>query len=247
MNCAAPNWDALADYWHYFEAAGLNKPVLSMLMVSLVPPVLYVGGGRGTLPAHLRQYYGPDQITVIDLSLAMARRAKKDFELDYILNDVRHLAFPDQIFSSVVCTTGVLEYVDAADQAVSLVEMARVCRSGGPIMVTAGATSDPIGASQGAARNYFLLEMWFRHYESLSLIERQAVLAYNGVARAMGDREAAYRLLKDSLSPYDPRILMDEFAATIATAGLFIQSVQYLHDRGIAIWKLSTLPFRSIS
>lgn len=216
-------------------------------MASLLPPVLYVGGGRGTYAAHLQKWLGRDSVTVVDLSPAMARRARADFGLEYVVADVRHLPQPDRTFASVICATGVLEYLDLTDRKTALQEMARVCRRGGLILITAFALPDrgeeELGShlrleEQRGTDEHRLLETWFRHYDTLSYPERRLVSAFNAVAREMGDRVAAYHLLKDSLPRYDQRIVFGRFGATISAAGLLTESVQFLADQGIGIWHL---------
>ena len=239
MMRASPNWDALAPYWHCFETSGLDKPILSALMSCLKPHVLYIGGGRGTYASHLSKWVGRQNITIVDSSLAMARRAKSDFGLNYDLADVRYLPFPDSHFGSAICATGVFEYLDPIDRITSLREMSRVCFPGNPVVITAFSDPGQVNQTPLEANEHPLLEKWFQHEELLSFPERKFVLPFNAVAREMGDRDKAYRLLRDSLPPQDKLITGSEFAAAISASGLFVRSMRFVAERGIGIWTLS--------
>jgi ubiquinone/menaquinone biosynthesis C-methylase UbiE len=243
----APDWNALAAYWHCFEIGGFNKSTLSAIMSSLISPLLYVGGGRGTYPAYLQKWLGRDNVTVVDLSSAMARRAQADFGLEYIVADVRHLPCSDNGFASVLCVTGIFEYLETVDHEIALREMARVCCKGGPILITAAASPGGVKEvnqshlsfdRQPRIDEHRRLETWFRHYDALSNPEKRTMSLFNAVAREMGDRVAAYHLLKDSLPRYGRRITFSSFASTIAAACLLTKSRQYMPERGIGIWHL---------
>jgi ubiquinone/menaquinone biosynthesis C-methylase UbiE len=244
-----PDWDALAVYWHCFELHGFNKTLLSSMLASLIPPVLYVGGGRGSYVAHLQKYFGRDKVLVVDSAAAMARRARADFGLEYVLADVRRLPFPANVFASVVCVTGVVEFLKPTERKTALEEMARVCDKGGPILVTASAIPGQEGKQQRDAEaeaeygtdTHQLLDIWFYRYDMLSYLERRMVSAFNAVAREMGDRAAAYHLLHESLPRYDRYIIFERFPVTVSAAGLLINSMQFLPEQGIGVWHLTSM------
>jgi ubiquinone/menaquinone biosynthesis C-methylase UbiE len=245
----APNWDALAPYWHCFETYGLNRTILSLLLSLSTPPILYVGGGRGAYPARLESHVGRRRLLVVDASWPMARRARADFGLEYIVADVRNLPRPDLSASSVICATGVLEYMSHANCVAALSEMGRICVRGGAILITAFASAPGTqpeesgrvkAVTQPGVDIHRRLEKWFYHYETLPLSERRLVLPYNAVARQLGDRAAAYRLLRESLPRYEQPMDPARFARLIEEAGLIVKSEQYVEERGVAIWHLIT-------
>lgn len=190
------DWNALAPFWHLFETHGLYHTLITALTATLRGPLLFVGGGRGTLPKQLMATFGADGVLVLDKALAMAQVARTSFGLSYVCADVLAIPFAGGRFASALCATGVFEYLDDAQRLVALRELARMVRDDdSPIVVTAFAERD----DQPIPRIADHLERWYRHNETLSLDEKQSMRAYNGVARALGDRDAAYALLKRSL------------------------------------------------
>lgn len=240
----APNWDALAPHWHCFENVGLNRTILGTLKTYLTPPVLYIGGGRGTYPAILRSWVGQENLSVVDSSLAMAHRAYLDFSFKYIIADARDLHLPDKSFGSVVCATGVLEFLDLSDQKKALQEMMRVCFQESSLLVTAFYGDPPDSASstqfinsgnQSFYQKYDLLDRWFRSEDSLSLTEQRITTSFSMVAREIGDRTAAYQLLCQSLPVCNGFINLKIFQDIARDLGLKYKPLRLLTDKSIAI------------
>lgn len=235
VNSGAPDWDALAPVWHCFELLGLNTSLLSRLASSVVPPVLYVGGGRGKLPAQLARSID-DHITVIDISEGMARRARDEFGIEYVLADVAALPFGDCSFASAVCATGVLEYMKGSEKVQALMELARVTCGVGPILVSAAVVPE---TSDGAANNApTAVEDWWRGSRLARVPRPRYALAFDAVARELGGRRAAYELLLTAF-PVDARPLVPaEFAREVAAAGLVETAADLNAAPGVAVWKL---------
>lgn len=248
-----PNWDALAPYWHCFENIGFNKTILNLLEKYLVMPILYVGGGRGTYPAYLATRFGKENITVVDLSPAMACRAYSDFQLEYLVGDVRNLPLPKKFFGSVICASGVLEFLDLSEQEKSLREMARVCRQDGSILITAFYCDHPENDkslniscdSQPINQKQNLLDLWFKHYDLLSSSERRLVASFSAVAREMKDRVAAYQLLHNSLPAQGGYILLEDFPSIANIAGLESELLKLFVEQSVMIWRLSQVQLKT--
>lgn len=246
----APDWDALAPYWHCFENVGLSKTILSALKPYLNLPILYIGGGRGTYPAFLRNWVGQENLAVVDSSPRMAQRAYIDFNLKYVVSDARDLPFSDQSFGSVVCATGVLEFLDLSEQKKALKEMARICLPKGSLLVTvfyheyfrseftahASHNEPPVTYQQPD-----LLDRWFQHQSSLLPGEKRIAASFSIVAREMGDRTAAYQLLRHSLSTSEGTIHLETFPYTARDVGLECKLLKLFVEKKVAIWNLSAL------
>jgi ubiquinone/menaquinone biosynthesis C-methylase UbiE len=229
---AAPDWDELAPFWHLFETAGTDRSITSMLLAQLRAPVLYLGGGRGTYAALLRHRLGE---TVVDASRAMARRCRQDFDLACVQADMRRLPFTDLSFASAYCATGVLEYLGDADRVCALEELSRVVTTQGAIMMSA---FTPVGADTQPVEGCFAaLETW-RCDDGPREVRPRISFAFDGVARELGDRSTAYRLLRAILPPIDPVVGVDDIAAMAAAASLTVKSVSRRSERGVATWHL---------
>lgn len=93
--------------------------------------ILDVGSGAGQIVQHLLKYADPEaQITCIDLSWEMLRRARRRLRTDrprYLVADMCRLPFADAVFDCVTCGY-VLEHVP--DPRMGLSELARVMMPG---------------------------------------------------------------------------------------------------------------------
>jgi len=95
--------------------------------------VLEVGTGTGALIPLLRESAPTARVVSIDLAYAMLRRARRRC-LDALLvqADVHHLPFPPAAFDRVVCHN---TFPHFHDKPAALVELARVLRSGGYLLI----------------------------------------------------------------------------------------------------------------
>jgi SAM-dependent methyltransferase len=217
---AAPDWDALAPVWHCLETAGLDLAALRAVLPALTAPVLYAGGGRGVYPARLGGWLAPGRVAVVDSSPAMARRARRDFGLTYACADVRALPYPAGAFGSAVCATGVLEHLDDAGRGAALRELRRVTAPGGAVVL---AVFDAASTGRSA------LAAWRD-----GAAPRRVSLAFGAVARTVGGRAAAFRLLSDALPPGAGRPV--DAGRLAAASGLEATPVHV--RRGVTVWRV---------
>src|SRR4051812_4969096 len=185
----SPDWDALAPYWEHFEDGGLDQDGLADIEPLVQPPLLYVGSGRGGLAARLTHRFGQAAVHSVDRSPTMCRRAQRDHGIISLAADAARLPLRDSCFATVLCASGVLEYLDHNGRTRVLAEMGRVCEPHGQVIVWAasGDTGVHWGTDQHA-----LVRAWFAgRFDD----KPAAVAAFNAVAAAMGDRAAARALL----------------------------------------------------
>jgi len=106
--------------------------------LSGVKNLLDIGSGAGQILRHVIRYADPQtQITGIDISLEMLRRARKridDDRVNLMVADLAQLPFADETFDCVTCGY-VLEYLPEASW--GLAEMARVMTPGGRLLLLA--------------------------------------------------------------------------------------------------------------
>lgn len=226
-----PNWDALAPYWEHFEDGGLNQRTLAAVSTALRPPLLFVGGGRGSLTAVLVERFGSAAVLSVDRSLAMCRRARRDHGLACLAADVARLPLPDASFATVLCATGVLEYIGQHGLAGALGEMGRVCGPGGQVLVCA-ACSD--GDVFWAVDQHRFVEAWYAgRINEVS----ESARAFGAVASALGSREAARELLLQSWPRVGRAITATELTVAAALVGLEVTASR-INDDGIGLWRL---------
>lgn len=117
----------------------LGLPLAKALALIPAPLVLDVATGTGRLPrALLRQPAFEGRVVAVDLSRRMLREAVQrtspfSDRLTYIWQDARKLPFDDGTFDAVACLEA-LEFTP--DPAEVLVELVRVLRPGGVLLVT---------------------------------------------------------------------------------------------------------------
>tara|TARA_Y100000310_G_C20655136_1_gene801598 strand:+ start:1016 stop:1834 length:819 start_codon:yes stop_codon:yes gene_type:complete len=115
--------------YHYFEF--INTKVTH----GEYKTALEVGCGRGTIGLYLDKYLDMD-VTLLDSSQEAIDLAKYNFDLwngdgEFIVGDVRKLAFADESFD-VIVSIGLLEHLE--DYASALSEQYRVLKKGGMII-----------------------------------------------------------------------------------------------------------------
>jgi SAM-dependent methyltransferase len=117
----------------------LGLPLARALGLIPAPLVLDVATGTGRLPrALLRQPAFEGRVIAIDLSRRMLREAVRKTaqfsdRLTYIWQDARELPFDEGTFDAVVCLEA-LEFTPDPEE--TLVELVRVLRPGGVLLVT---------------------------------------------------------------------------------------------------------------
>jgi SAM-dependent methyltransferase len=132
---------ALDDYWNrlapghaliennYFDLSGLDH-----VAGDVRPPVLIVGAGQGLIVDALRQR--GIRADGIDLSPEMIRYASNRRGIDLIQADAVRLPFADGSYRTIVCASGVIDFMTDEDQILAAVtEMKRVVAQSGPVCV----------------------------------------------------------------------------------------------------------------
>jgi hypothetical protein len=215
------DWDALAPYWHLFEAGGSDATVIdAVLRDDIHGPLLYVGAGLGTYAAALAGLVG--EVVAIDRSAAMARRAREHHAgLPLVIGDLTALPFRDAAFRGVLCATGVMEFLGEALPA-AYRELARVAR-GAPIHVAAFVGDATVFDRHAAAR------AWLAGARSDAQLD--------ALAAELGDRERAARLVEQAMPALAG--MLRERTIIDAAASASLPTRRLLHDRqrGIMLWR----------
>jgi SAM-dependent methyltransferase len=232
----SPDWDALAPYWEHFEDGGLDQKALAEIAPLVQAPLLYVGSGRGGLVAGLTRRFGRAAVHSVDRSTAMCQRAKQDHGIISLAADAAQLPFPDSGFATVLCATGVVEYLDHNGRTRVLAELGRVCRPGGQVIAWAACGDNGV---HWETDQHALVRAWFAgRFDD----RPAAVSAFNAVATAMGDRARAQALLLAGLPQRGRAVSAAEVAAAAADAGIDVVR-SHVDNDGIGRWHLT--PTRS--
>lgn len=215
------DWDALAPYWHLFEAGGSDASVVdAVLRDGTSAPVLYVGAGLGTYAAAFRRLLG--DVVALDRSPTMTRRAHELHpELPLVVGDVTALPFHDSTFRGVVCATGVVELLGGL-LPVAYRELARVARDA-PLHVAAF-----VGDSAGFDR-HAAARAW--------LAGERADAQLDELAAEIGDRAAVARLIEEAMPAFAGTIRERTIIDAATTAGLSTRRLLEDHQRAIMLWR----------
>ncbi len=81
-----------------------------------------------------------------------------------------------------------------------------------------------------------LLDAWSRWDQSEPRLPLYS--AFNAVAREIGGRAAAVRLLRASLPAHGRVVAASSFAGTVASAGLVETSRRHVPERALCVWSL---------
>ena len=124
------HFDHLARYYDRF----LGRPKLGVLRDLLLLPVsglmLDEGGGTARVSYPLRPHVG--EVVVADLSLPMLRQARRKGRLWTVKSDAERLPFSDESFERILVVDAFHHF---ADQRQSLVEVVRVLKKGGRVVI----------------------------------------------------------------------------------------------------------------
>jgi ubiquinone/menaquinone biosynthesis C-methylase UbiE len=164
------------------QLEGLEREALAQLLQAVDPGsgdvILDAGCGSGLNLALLSSR--ARRIVGIDYSEEMIKRAKEMVEQEGCSNvevrvgDVTALDFPSGCFDKVLCAS-VLQYLDDERCRVALMEMMRVCRPGGRLVLHVKNSSSAYGLSirvvRGVARcmrkrtmpDYYRRRAWYHH------------------------------------------------------------------------------------
>lgn len=226
-----PDWEALAPVWYAMEDGGLNRDLVMRITSLIRPPVLCVGGGAGQLADLVRDRLGGAPVVSLDSSWGMTRRARLRPGLECLVADAVALPFAGQPFTTVLCATGVLEFMSPDERGRALTEMARACRRPGQLLL-AGASSD--GNVIWDVDQHALVRAWYAHRLPP---DSAAGHTFDTVARDVGGRDAAQALLLSSLPRVGRSLTTPMLAETATQAGLKApQKVMELNGTGV--WRV---------
>lgn len=221
------DWDALAPFAHLLDDLGSGDDLVEAVTADgLVPPVLFVGAGRGRYAARLRERANP--VLAVDVSPAMARRGRAEARLPYLVADVRALPVAGAAFATVVCATGVIEMLGEEDRRAAIAELARV----GPWCAYLAAFAHPGEHAPPPIDLHDAIAAWHGSGVEHAL--------FDGVAAALGDRAAAAALLRRAL-PRAPvslpeRTVIDD----AASLGLSTRRLAWTERTGTMIGRVGT-------
>ena len=147
----------IARFYDFLDGPFERKRYQSMrpvLFEGLSGRILDAGVGTGR---NVEYYPSSSDVTGIDLSPAMLRRARKRRDaagraVELVEMDARNTTFPDDHFDAVVATF-LFCVLDYKDQLPALKELGRVCRPGGEIRLL------EYGYSQNP-RQRFVMRLW---------------------------------------------------------------------------------------
>jgi ubiquinone/menaquinone biosynthesis C-methylase UbiE len=213
------DWDALAPYWHLFEARGSDARVIAAANADgLQAPILYVGAGLGTYAIEVARSHTP--VIALDRSPAMARLAHvRHPRLLLTVGDVLALPFRDAAFRGVICATGVFELL-GDQRTAAFRELHRVAR-GAPIHVATFIDSGtPID-------RHAMVEAWLGGHAKDALLDR--------LAQEVGDRERAARLVENAMPRFDVSVTERQLIDAAAAAGLSTRRLFADRERGVML------------
>jgi ubiquinone/menaquinone biosynthesis C-methylase UbiE len=135
----ASRYDRVKQFDEKDEAWFLGEPLARALLFVPSPLVLDVATGSGRLPLALfRQHNFTGRIVALDLSRQMLRRAAASTDthrdrITLLWQGATQLPFPNAVFDAVTCLEA-LEFLP--DARATLVEMVRVLRPGGILLIS---------------------------------------------------------------------------------------------------------------
>lgn len=116
-------WDALAPHHSSIEDDYFDLSSLRLILPRIRQPVLVVGAGQGLIVEELRS--NGFQTDGVDFSPEMIRYAKTRRRLELIHADARDLPFRDGAYQTIVCATGVIDFLADEEQIRSIMSAAR--------------------------------------------------------------------------------------------------------------------------
>jgi ubiquinone/menaquinone biosynthesis C-methylase UbiE len=168
-------WDALAPHHWAIENSYLDLPSLRLIQPEIRPPVLVVGAGQGLIVGALQQQ--GLACDGVDLSTAMIRYARLRRGLVLVHADAKALPFGNETYKTVICATGVIDFMSDDDQIrAALGEARRVTARDGHVTVAFckfSAATEAFLIRLGLLRNHVLA---FRElFEIYRMTPRQTI------------------------------------------------------------------------
>ena len=134
MTGSSAFWDALAPHHSTIEDDYFDLSSLRLILPHIRPPVLVVGAGQGLIVEELgKNGFHTDGV---DFSPEMIRYAKTRRGIVFIQADARAMPFEDGAYQTIICTTGVIDFI-ADEEHIRLIlnEARRVVDRSGDIFV----------------------------------------------------------------------------------------------------------------
>ncbi len=134
-------YDSIAyDYDDYMEKtnhAKAQREIIELLHEEIWGSVLDIGTGTGIIAASIARKIPDSEVTAIDISERMIEQGKRNtrragVDVNFYVDDIEGLLFPDNSFDVVICCLGMLWFIDKEE---ALKEMMRVCKMGGKIIL----------------------------------------------------------------------------------------------------------------
>jgi ubiquinone/menaquinone biosynthesis C-methylase UbiE len=126
-------WSAWAPIWDRIEDRHFGTKATESLIRYIKSRVLVVGAGLGLIVRHLAKK-NIDAVG-LDINPEMVRMAKEKYGIDIIEGDAGKLPFPEKSFSTVIISSGVVDYgADDAQIKIYISEAIRVCEAGGVVL-----------------------------------------------------------------------------------------------------------------
>ncbi len=127
-------WSTWAPVWNQIEDRHFGTKTTASLMDNITSDVLVIGAGQGLIVRHLMNK--GINATGLDINPEMVKVAKEKYNLDIVEGDAGKLPFKDESYSTVIISSGVVDYgADEAAITVFINEARRVCCRGGKILI----------------------------------------------------------------------------------------------------------------
>jgi ubiquinone/menaquinone biosynthesis C-methylase UbiE len=113
--------------------AKAQREIIELLHEEIWGSVLDIGTGTGIIAASIARKIPDSEVTAIDISERMIEQGKRNtrragVDVNFYVDDIEGLLFPDNSFDVVICCLGMLWFIDKEE---ALKEMMRVCKMGG--------------------------------------------------------------------------------------------------------------------
>lgn len=212
------------------EVVQQRQEVVKLLDLQAGERVLDIGSGPGFLASEIAQRVGQTgSVCGVDISAELLAYAAKQHahqpQLTFLHGEASKLPFPDASFDAVVVTQ-VLEYLE--DVRPALLEMHRVLRPGGRVLVLDTDWDSLVWHSTDATRMKKILSAWDEH------------LADPYLPRTLAStmRNAGFAISQQSIIPlFNPIFNEDSFSnRMIDLIGPFVTGRQTLTAEEVAAW-----------
>lgn len=126
-------WDYLAQYWDIFEHSGTNPVDCQQFHEEIDAPVAVIGAGQGIVLDWLRR--SGFRAIGVDYSQEMVREAQRRYGVYVCASSAESLPFDEQVFSTVIISSGVLWVNRPSHTRRILAECRRILRPAGRAIV----------------------------------------------------------------------------------------------------------------